>query len=111
MTLALDIGFSTSSKGAADLHVFLAAAGEGGSVDVAGDAGPLLEKAIKAGAFTAKMLSTLDIIVPVWDTSTGNGSNTLYHVTGFAKVRITAYQLGSQNSISAIFKGYPACGN
>ncbi|SMH44044.1 leucyl aminopeptidase [Mesorhizobium australicum] len=64
MTLALDIGFSTSSKGAADLHVFLAAAGEGGSVDVAGDAGPLLEKAIKAGAFTAKMLSTLDIIVP-----------------------------------------------
>ena len=64
MTLAIDIGFATSSKGTADLHVFLAAPGENGSVELAGDAGPLLEKAIKAGAFTAKMLSTLDIIVP-----------------------------------------------
>ncbi|MCO5159714.1 MAG: leucyl aminopeptidase [Mesorhizobium sp.] len=64
MTPAMDIGFTTSSKGTADLHVFLAAPGANGSVDLAGDAGPLLEKAIKAGAFTAKMLSTLDIIVP-----------------------------------------------
>ena len=59
MTPAIDIGFATSSKGAADLHVYLAAPGENGSVELAGDAGPLLEKAIKAGAFTAKTLEEL----------------------------------------------------
>jgi leucyl aminopeptidase len=64
MTPAIDIGFATSPRGAADLHVVLAAPGEDGSVKVAGAAGELLQKAIRAGDFTGKMLSTLDIIVP-----------------------------------------------
>lgn len=64
MTVSIDIAFSTSSRGASDLDVMLATTGEKGAVQLAGDRGPLLDKAIKAGAFTGKALSTLDVIVP-----------------------------------------------
>jgi leucyl aminopeptidase len=64
MTAALEIAFTTSSKNPASLQVMLAAPGEKGAVQLAGDAGPLLEKAVKVGAFTGKASSTLDIIVP-----------------------------------------------
>jgi RHS repeat-associated protein len=55
-------------------------------------------------------LKTIDIAVPVWDTVQGAGNSTLYHVSSFAKVRITAYQLPGQNRISARYLGSIACG-
>jgi leucyl aminopeptidase len=64
MTPALEIAFTTSSKNAAGLQVILAAPGDKGAVQLAGDSGSLLEKAVKVGAFTGKSSSTLDIIVP-----------------------------------------------
>jgi len=64
MTPALEIAFTTSSKNAASLQVMLGAPGEKGAVQLAGDAGPLLEKAVKVGAFGGKASSMLDIIVP-----------------------------------------------
>src|SRR5687768_17266207 len=51
-------------------------------------------------------LKTIDIDLPVWDASTGNGSNTQYHVIAFVRVRITSYRLPGQNRISARFLGY-----
>ncbi len=55
-------------------------------------------------------LKAIDIDVPVWDATKGNGNNTEYHVSAFARVRITDYQLPKQNQISAIFLGY-SCGS
>ena len=37
-------------------------------------------------------LKTIDIDVPVWDTSSGSGNNAQYHVRDFARLRITDYQ-------------------
>ena len=55
-------------------------------------------------------LKTIDITVPVWDQASGNGNNSLYRVANFAVVRITDYQLPSQNLITATFLGYaPQC--
>lgn len=46
------------------------------------------------------------ILIPVWDTATGSGNNALYHVTGFALVQITGYELTSNvNRISAVYLG------
>lgn len=57
------------------------------------------------------VLKTLDITVPVWDQATGNGNNALYRVVNFAIVRLTDYQLPSQNRITATFVGYATnCG-
>jgi uncharacterized repeat protein (TIGR01451 family) len=55
-------------------------------------------------------LKTRDIVVPVWDTATGSGSNTLYRVVGFARIRILDYHLPSQNRITARFLGLARCG-
>jgi hypothetical protein len=55
------------------------------------------------------VLKTIDINVPVWDQTTGNGNNTKYRIVGFAKVRLTSYQLPNQNRISARYLG-AACG-
>ena len=54
-------------------------------------------------------LMTLDIIVPVWDIVQGSGNNVLYHVVGFARVRVTDYHLPGQNRISAQFLGFVTC--
>lgn len=50
-------------------------------------------------------LKTMDINVPVWDQTTGNGSNTKYRIVGFAKVRITSYELPGKTRISARYLG------
>ncbi|MCI0396757.1 MAG: Ig-like domain-containing protein [Chloroflexi bacterium] len=56
-------------------------------------------------------LTTIDITVPVWDSSELSGSNTNYRVAGFAVVRLIDYQLPNQNRISVHFKGFAAnCG-
>jgi hypothetical protein len=55
-------------------------------------------------------LKTIDIDVPVWDTTEGNGNNAQYHISDFVRVRIINYSLPSQNQISAIFLGY-SCGS
>ena len=54
------------------------------------------------------VLKTIDINVPIWDQTSGNGNNTMYRVVGFAKVRIINYQLPGQNRITARYLG-PAC--
>jgi len=46
-------------------------------------------------------LKSQDITLPVWDQASGNGSNSQYHIIGFAQIRITAYQLPGDNRISA----------
>ncbi len=55
------------------------------------------------------VLKQIDITVPVWDKATGKGNNSLYHVVGFAKVRITDYQLPKENRITAKFLGFTDC--
>jgi hypothetical protein len=51
-----------------------------------------------------------DITLPVWDVANGQGSTSAYRVTGFARVRLTAYRLPGQNRISARFLGFAQCG-
>ena len=53
---------------------------------------------------------TIDIVVPVWDTTFATGSNTQYHIVDFAIVRLTDYRLPNQNRISAIYRGRTDCG-
>ncbi|MGC1376329.1 MAG: hypothetical protein WA821_08905 [Anaerolineales bacterium] len=43
-------------------------------------------------------LETTDINLPVWDTATGSGANTQYHIVNFIRVRIIGYQLSSSLS-------------
>ena len=54
-------------------------------------------------------LTALDIIVPVWDQTRGQGEHVAYHVAAFARVRLVSYLLPGQNRISARFLGYAAC--
>ncbi|MBV9790881.1 MAG: PKD domain-containing protein, partial [Chloroflexi bacterium] len=54
-------------------------------------------------------LMTVEAIVPVWDTATGSGSGTSYHIVSFARVQLTDYRLPTHNRISAIFLGWHAC--
>jgi hypothetical protein len=54
-------------------------------------------------------LKRIDITVPVWDQAIGTGNNSLYHVVGFARVRILNYQLPHQNRITARFLGFVNC--
>jgi len=55
------------------------------------------------------VLETIDITVPVWDHAKGRGNNTVYHVVGFARVRLLNYQLPKQNRITARFLGFTDC--
>ncbi|HEY0606206.1 MAG TPA: hypothetical protein VGD58_25010, partial [Herpetosiphonaceae bacterium] len=54
-------------------------------------------------------LLTTEAIVPVWDTATGSGSGTSYHIVSFARVQLTDYRLPTHNRISATFLGWHAC--
>ena len=56
-------------------------------------------------------LEDIDIVVPVWDTAQGQGSQALYHISAFAVVRIKGYRLPNQNRITAVFLGTTDCGN
>ncbi len=55
-------------------------------------------------------LKAVDVDVPVWDSATGGGSNSQYHVVAFARVRLLDYYLPGQNRITAQFLGY-SCGS
>jgi hypothetical protein len=57
------------------------------------------------------VLLTLDITVPVWDLTRGQGGNSQYRVSSFAQVRLLDYQLPGQNRISARFLGFSGCGS
>jgi uncharacterized repeat protein (TIGR01451 family) len=54
-------------------------------------------------------LRTIDIMVPVWDEVEGSGANTQYHVSNFALVRLSEYQLPGENRITVRFLGYAVC--
>jgi hypothetical protein len=51
----------------------------------------------------------IEIVVPIWDVTQGNGANAKYHVTGFAIVRLLDYDLPGQDNITAQFMGYTTC--
>jgi uncharacterized membrane protein len=55
------------------------------------------------------VLKSVTITVPVWDTAAGQGSNTKYHIVGFARIQITDYRLPGQNRISATYWGMASC--
>jgi hypothetical protein len=55
------------------------------------------------------MLSYVEIQVPIWDVSQGNGANTIYHITGFATIRILDYDLPGHDQITAEFIGFADC--
>jgi hypothetical protein len=57
------------------------------------------------------VLEDIDIVVPVWDSVQGSGSNAIYHISGFALVRIKGYRLPNQNRITAVFLGTVDCGS
>lgn len=54
-------------------------------------------------------LKNIDIVVPVWDTTQGNGANTIYQVSGFAKVRILDYRLPKDDRITVQYLGPVTC--
>ncbi len=54
-------------------------------------------------------LMSMDIVVPVWDATQGNGANTVYQVSGFATVRILDYRLPGQDRITVQFLGMASC--
>jgi len=51
-----------------------------------------------------------EIVVPVWNTVRGQGANTDYRVSAFARVRLQSYHLPQQNRITAEFLGFASCG-
>jgi len=55
-------------------------------------------------------LKTLDIVVPVWSQTRGQGNNADYRVCAFARVRLLSYNLPGQNRITARFLGFTSCG-
>jgi hypothetical protein len=55
------------------------------------------------------VLKTIDVVVPVWDKVEGSGGNTQYHISNFALVRLTEYQLPRENRITVRFLGYAVC--
>lgn len=49
---------------------------------------------------------------PVWDVVQGTGTNALYLVSAFTKVRIIDYALpGGDPGLEATFLGYATCGS
>ncbi len=64
-------------------------------------------KAVRAAL---NALIDVEIIVPVWDQTRGQGENTAYHVVAFARVKLVTYSLPKQNVIRAIFVHYSPCG-
>lgn len=54
-------------------------------------------------------LKQIDIVVPVWDMTQGNGANTIYQVAGFAKVRILDYRLPKDDRITVRYLGTVTC--
>jgi hypothetical protein len=56
------------------------------------------------------VLKTLDITVPVWSETRGQGDKAAYRICGFVRVRLLSYQLPGQNRITARFLGYTWCG-
>ena len=55
-------------------------------------------------------LKSIDVIVPVWDATRGQGDSSAYRVSGFARVRLVSYNLPQQNRITAQFLGTVPCG-
>jgi hypothetical protein len=55
------------------------------------------------------VLKQLDITVPVWNETRGQGANAEYRVSAFARVRLLSYHLPGQNRITARFLGYATC--
>ncbi len=53
-------------------------------------------------------LTNVAITVPVWDTAEGRGDAASYHVSGFARIRITSYDLAAKR-ITATYVGPATC--
>ena len=56
-------------------------------------------------------LETIQIVVPVWDTTDRAGNNgSQYRISSFARIQIVGYELPRQNRITATFLGNALCG-
>jgi hypothetical protein len=74
---------------------------------VVGSVGVQNSKAIRDNL---DQLKAIDITVPVWDVVSGVGVDARYHISAFAKVHITTYNLANGNpSVGARFLGYTTC--
>lgn len=73
-----------------------------------GSTGSMNSSAIRAAM---DVLKTIDIILPVWDDTRGQGSRFDYHVQRFVTVRLTDYQLTGQGWLSFEYKGEATCYN
>ena len=56
------------------------------------------------------VLTGVDVIVPVWNQTRGQGGTAAYRVSAFARVRLLSYQLPNANRITVRFLGYTTCG-
>ncbi|MFQ5459195.1 MAG: SdrD B-like domain-containing protein, partial [Anaerolineae bacterium] len=55
------------------------------------------------------ILKTIDIVVPVWDQSSGRGSKARYRISDYAAVRLESYRLPGTNRITAKYVGEAEC--
>jgi len=51
------------------------------------------------------------MIIPIWDQTTGNGSNANYHIVGFAAFIVTDFRLTGQGYVKGTFKNYVSAGD
>lgn len=56
------------------------------------------------------LLKTVDILIPVWNATDGQGANFSYRVSDFANVRLVDYHLSGKETISVRFLGHAICG-
>ncbi|MFO7936786.1 MAG: Ig-like domain-containing protein [Kiritimatiellia bacterium] len=56
------------------------------------------------------VLTTVDIVVPLWNDTRGRGAHAAYRVSGFARIRILSYRLPGHNRITFRFLGLLAGG-
>ena len=51
----------------------------------------------------------MDIAVPVWGDTRGSGANAEYRIATFAQIQLTSYDVGGQDTLSAVFLGFITC--
>jgi hypothetical protein len=56
-----------------------------------------------------EVLKTMNIVVPVWDNTGGEGAHAKYHVSAFALIRLIDYHLPGRDNIEIQFLGYTSC--
>ncbi len=68
---------------------------------------------MNANAVRDAMTSLLgrDILIPAWSTTRGNGANLAYKTASFARIRLSAFSLTGQGTLSFTYQGAATCYN